>query len=76
MHSVKESSKTLNQKSKCDEAHIIPLSHLHLGQRIVGGTFGVVHKGDYLGTDVAIKTVPLPDESSKDKYFLEVNVLR
>ena len=56
---------------------MVSLSELEIPQKIGVGTFGVVHRGDFLGTEVAIKILPLPeDEDLKKNTLLEVNILK
>lgn len=56
---------------------MVPKGELEIQEKIGVGTFGVVHRGDYLRTEVAIKILSLPeDKDLKKKTLLEVNILK
>lgn len=40
------------------------LEHLEVDAVIGRGTFGTVNKGSYLGTEVAVKVIPMSDDIS------------
>ena len=52
---------------------MINLSDLKIFEKIATGTYGVVCKGDYLGTDVAIKMLNL---AASDVDCKEVQILQ
>ena len=54
---------------------MIPYENLEVTETLGTGTFGVVIKGVYLGTKVAIKKIKL-DEDMKLKTHLEVQIMR
>ena len=55
---------------------MIEFENLKIGNKIGVGSWGVVCKGDYLGTEVAIKMITIPDEGLTTKTLTEVLVLR
>ena len=48
------------------------MEHLTSGNKIGVGSWGVVCKGDFLGTEVAIKIISIPDEGITKKTLTEV----
>ena len=55
---------------------MIPYENLEVTEVTLGsGTFGVVVKGVYLGTEVAIKKIKM-DDDMKLKTHLEVQIMR
>ena len=52
------------------------MEHLTVGNKIGVGSWGIVCKGDYyLGTEVAIKMIIIPDEGLTKKTLTEVSIL-
>ena len=54
----------------------MPLEKIEIGVKIGGGTFGSVHKGNFLGTDVAIKIVTIPGDDVKREALKEIEILK
>jgi len=63
-----------------DDSWTIPKDHLTLKNEIGKGAFGTVYKADYLGIDVAVKTIsqggPNPDPMEKTFAQREIAVLK
>ena len=58
------------------EGLVIEFENLIIGNKVGVGSWGVVCKGDYLGTEVAIKMINIPDEGLTKKTLTEVLILR
>ena len=58
------------------EGLVIKPEHLTIGDKIGLGTWGVVCKGIYFGTEVAIKMINVPDGGLTQKTLTEVTILR
>jgi hypothetical protein len=58
------------------EGLVIEFENLIIGNKIGVGSWGVVCKGDYLGTEVAIKMITIPDDGLTKKTLTEVLILR
>jgi len=56
-----------------DDSWTIPKDHLTLKHEIGKGAFGTVYKADYLGIDVAVKTISQggPNADPMEKTFAE-----
>ncbi|KAL1409669.1 hypothetical protein Q8F55_003665 [Vanrija albida] len=48
---------------------VVPYEDIVWGERIGGGSFGSVYKGQYLGVDIAIKEIHSSTEYDVSKYF-------
>lgn len=54
----------------------IPIKELGFGKIIGQGSFGVVHKGVYKGSDVALKSMKLPPGTDALSLPTEVSMLK
>ena len=52
------------------------MSKVQIGLKIGAGTYGCVFCGTYMGTEVAIKIVTIPDETVRNYALKEVEVLK
>ena len=57
-------------KSTTDDV-LVAKDELETGVILGKGTFGTVHKGLYLETEVAIKKILLPDEETRKECLIE-----
>ena len=55
---------------------ILARHSITIGSVIGWGTFGVVCKGTYINEDVAVKTIPLPDNNTKELTLKEAQIHR
>ena len=55
---------------------LVPKEDLEVGVVIGKGTFGTVHRGSYLGTEVAVKVIHVPDEDIKKTALKEITILK
>ena len=55
---------------------LVAKDELETGVLLGKGSFGTVYKGLYLGTEVAIKTILMPDDESRKECINEARILK
>jgi len=77
---IKKSKEEIEGLPDIDDSWTIPKDHLTLKNEIGKGAFGTVYKADYLGIDVAVKTISQggPSADPMEKIFAqrEIAVLK
>ena len=62
--------------SRPRDSLVISEKEITLGEKIGQGTFGEVYKGEWQGTEVAVKVIRLPENDLLEQCKREIDILR